>query len=257
MVVIKTKQEIEIMREGGKVLAKIMKRLAREVRPGISTKHLEEMTEKLIDKINRKAHGLVVQPSFKGYRNFPASLCVSINKELVHGIPSESRILKNGDIVSLDLGLKYKRYYTDMAVTIPVGKISSEAKKLIKITKKALEIGLKEIKPNKRIGDISSVIQRYVESQGFSVNQKLTGHGIGRKVHEPPLIPNYAQGPDENVKLVAGMTFCLEPMVNVGSSEVMCLFDGWTMATADESLSAHFEHTVAVTERGCEVLTKY
>jgi methionyl aminopeptidase len=250
MVNIKTEEEIKIMREGGRILAKIMKRLNREVRPGISTKHLEEMVEELIYKYKAK-------PSFNGYRGFPASLCVSINEELVHGIPSKERILKNGDIVSLDLGLKYKGYYTDMAITVGNGKISLEAKKLIKVTERALDIGLKQVKPGKRVGDISSAIQKYVEAQGYSVNRKLTGHGVGRKVHEPPLIPNYANGPDSNVKLVPGMTFCLEPMVNVGRPGVKTLADGWTVVTADKSLSAHFEVTVAVTERGCEVLTKY
>ena len=258
MIIIKTKKEIDIMRQGGRILARIMKRIAKEVRPGISTKDLDQMAEELIYKYKGK-------PSFKGYRGFPASLCVSINEELVHGIPSKNRILKNGDIISLDLGLKYKGYYTDMAVTVPVGKISKEAKKIIKVTKKALEIGLKEIKFDKTIGDISSAIQKYVESQGFSVNRQLTGHGVGKEVHEPPLIPNYAKGSDhgvnpigksDRVKLVSGMTFCLEPMVNFGRPEVKTLADGWTVVTADGSLSAHFEKTVVVRERGVEILTR-
>lgn len=274
MIIIKTKEEIKIMKQGGRILARIMKKLIKEVKPGISTKHLEEIAEDLIHKYKAES-------SFNGYRGFPASLCVSINEELVHGIPSKKRILKNGDIVSLDLGLKYKGslassgpailkpaasseastpftegYYTDMAVTVPVGKIFPEAKKLIKVTKKALEIGLREVKPGKRIGDISFAIQKYVEAQGFSVNRQLTGHGVGKKFHEPPLIPNFGQ-PGTGEKLRTGMTFCLEPMVNAGKAEVKTLTDGWTVVTVDGKLSAHFEHTVAVTERGCEVLTKY
>jgi methionyl aminopeptidase len=248
MIAVKTKKEIEILRQGGRILARIMKRLVKEARPGISTKHLEEIAEELIYKYK-------AEPSFKGHQGFPASLCVSINEELVHGIPSKKRILKKGDIISLDLGLKYKGYYTDMAVTLGIGKISPEAKKLIKVTKKALKIGLKQIKPGKKTGDISSAIQKYVEDQGCSVNRQLTGHGIGRRSHELPLIPNYGRS-DKGEKLVPGMVFCLEPMVNLGKPEVKTLNDGWTVVTVDKKPSAHFEVTVVVTEKGSEVLTK-
>lgn len=247
MIFIKTKKEIELMRQGGKILAKILNELEKETKPGTNTHDLNELAENLAKKFGAK-------PSFKGYRNYPASLCVSINSEVVHGLPKK-RILKEGDIVGLDFGLFYQGYYTDMAKTVPVGKISSLAQKLIFVTKKALDLGIAQVKPGNHIGDISFAIQSYVEANGFSVVRDLVGHGVGKKIHEPPQVPNFGEK-GTGVKLEEGMTLAIEPMVNAGSYKVKLLSDGWTFVTCDGSLSCHFEHTVAVTKTGFEILTK-
>jgi methionyl aminopeptidase len=254
MISIKTPKEIEIMGEGGKILAKIMKELEKNVRPGISTKELDRLAESLILKSGGKC-------SFKGYKDsggysaipYPACLCTSINEEIVHAVPSE-RILKEGDIISLDLGIFYKGFHTDMAITVPVGEVSFEAKRLIRVTKKALKLAIKKVKPGNTFGDISNTIQRYVESQGFNVIRDLCGHGIGKELHEDPQILNYGKR-HSGEKLKEGMVFCIEPMVSIGDWHIKRKKDGFGYETFDGSLSAHFEHTVAVTIDGYRILT--
>jgi len=236
------------MKKGGKILAWIMKGLQKEVKEGVSTEKLNEIAEKLV-----KEKG--AEPSFKNYRHYPASLCASVNDKVVHAIPNPKEILKKGDIIGLDLGLKYLDYYTDMTVTIPVGKISPKAKRLIVVTQKAMEKALEQVKPGNFIGDISYAIQKYVEGEGFSVVRDLVGHGLGKEVHEEPRIPNYGVAKTGPI-LSEGMTLAIEPMVTAGSWEVETLDDGWTVKTKDGSLSAHFEHTVLVTKRGYEILTR-
>jgi len=264
MIPLKNQKEIEIMREGGKILAKIMEELEKAVKPGIATKELDRLAESLIFNYGAK-------PSFKGYINrkdgildpYPASLCTSINEEIVHCLPS-NRILKEGEIISLDLGIFYKGFHTDMAITLPVldpsagrtrvGKVDPEAQRLIKVTKKALKRGITEIKSGNHLGDIENAIQKYVESQGFEVVRDLCGHGIGRELHEDPQILNFGKkGSGPEVK--EGMVLCLEPMVAIGDPTIKRAKDGWGYQTFDDSLSAHFEHTIAVTKKGAEILT--
>lgn len=257
MIQIKTSQEIAIMAEGGKILAKIMKKLEQAVKPGITTNDLEKIAENLILQAGAKS-------SFKGYRGykesggesaepFPTCLCTSINEQIIHAIPSD-RQLKQGDILSLDLGLCWKGFHTDMAATVPVGEISPEAQRLIRTTKKALKRALKKVRPGNFFGDTANAIQRHIESQGFSIIRDWCGHGIGKEIHEDPEVPNYGKrktGP----KFVEGMVFCFEPMVAMGSGKTKKAQDGYAYQTADNSLSAHFEHTVAVLKNGCKVLT--
>jgi len=258
MITIKTPEEVEIITEGGKILAKIMKELENNVKPGITTKELDRLAESLIFKYGGEC-------SFKGYQNFPACLCASINEEIVHAVPSD-RVLKDGDIISLDIGMKHKGFHTDMAITLPVGKINPETKRLIEVTKKALEIGIEKVKPENKIGDISRAIQKHVESQGFNVVRELCGHGIGREIHEDPQILNsvsfekelvdkvkYVE--DGSIEIEAGMVLCLEPMVTVGNWHIKKSRDGFGFKTKDDSLSCHFEHTVAVTKNGAKILT--
>ncbi len=266
------------MRKGGKILAGILKKLINEVNPGITTGHLEKMACDLI----KQAGG---RPSFKGYKSmhdaqgFPTALCTSINSEIVHAPAIPSRRLNAGDIIDIDIGMEYPifaslneamagkpanrdsemgGYYTDMSVTAPVGKISKEAKKLINVTRKSLELAIKQVKPGNSLNDIGRAIQRYVELQGFSVVRDLVGHGVGIAVHEEPQVPNYEINDNsmDNVILKPGMVIAIEPMVNVGGWKVKTADDGFTIVTVDGSLSAHFEHTVAVMEKGCEVLTE-
>jgi len=258
MINIKVAEEIEIMAEGGKILAKIMKELEKQVRPGITTKELDKVAEDLILKSGGKC-------SFKGYQGFPTCLCASINEEIVHAVPSE-RKLKEGDIISLDLGILYKGFHTDMAVTLPVRIVNPEVQRLIDVTKKALEIGIEKLKPGNYIGDISKAIQKYVEREGFNVVRELCGHGIGRKLHEAPQILNSVSfdevtvdkvkyQEDAKIKLKEGMVLCLEPMVTVGDWRIKKSKDGFGYETEDGSLSCHFEHTIAVTENGAKILT--
>ena len=246
MIILKTNEEIAIMREGGKILAEILKELAKEAKSGVMTKELDDYAEELILKYK-------ATPSFRGYNGYPTALCVSINEEVVHGIPSE-RKLKTGDIVGLDLGIYYKGLCTDSAVTVGVGKISQKAKRLIGATKKSLYRGISAVKSGASIGDIGFAVQSYAEDQGFSVVRDLTGHGVGKKVHEPPQIPNYGKK-GKGLKLKKGMTIAIEPMINEGKYFVHQQKDGWTFVTSDGNLSAHFEHTMAVTKNGCEILT--
>lgn len=247
MITIKTPEEIKIMAEGGKILAKIMKELAKKVKPGITPKELDRAAEALI--LNYGA-----APSFKGYLGFPACLCVSINEEIVHGIPSE-RILQQGDVVKLDLGILYKGFHNDMAITVGVGKISVEAKKLIKATKKALDIAIKKCQPGVNINEIGLAIEKCAEENGFSEIRELCGHGIGKMVHEDPQILNYFEKSNSFI-LKIGMVICLEPMMAIGGYKIKKSRDNYGFSTQDGSLSAHFEHTVAITEKRPQVLTK-
>ena len=247
MISIKSEEEIKIMAEGGKILAKIMKELERKVKSGVTTEELDKVSEDLVLRYGGKC-------SFKGHERFPACLCTSINEEIVHAVPSVRR-LKEGDIFSLDFGIQWKGFHTDMAVTLPVGKVQPEISRLIRVTKKSLEVGIKEIKPGNYIGNLGYAIQKYVESQGFNVVRELCGHGIGKKLHEEPEILNYGKkrtGPE----IKQGMVLCLEPMVTVGDWRIKKSKDGHAYRTADGSLSAHFEHTIAVTKNGYQILTQ-
>jgi len=254
MIPIKTKEEIEIMAEGGKILAKIMKELVKKVKPGITTKELDRLAESLISCPPKPlAAEDKIKCSFKGHEGFPACLCTSINEEIVHGVPSD-RVLKEGDIISLDLGIFYKGFHTDMAITVLVGKVDPEVQRLVRVTKKALKRGIKKVRPGNTFGDIGNTIQRYVEGQEFNVIRDLCGHGIGRELHEDPEVLNFGKrrtGPE----LVEGMVFCIEPMVSTGDWKIKKNKDGCGYETLDGSLCAHFEHTVAVTKNGCEILT--
>jgi methionyl aminopeptidase len=262
MVSIKSPEEIEIMREGGEILAKIVKELGNQVKPGVTTMQLNKAAEDLVFRSGGKC-------SFKGYQGYPASLCTSINEEIVHAIPSD-RIFMEGDIVSLDFGLLWKGFHTDMAVTVPVGKISSEKEKLMDVTQKALEIGIKKVKSGNYIGDISLAIQKYVEGEGFNLVRELCGHGIGRNIHEDPEVMNAVFMPigknnfkgkiqyqgDFAIKLKEGMVICIEPMVTVGDWHIKKGKDGFGYETKDGSMSCHFEHTIAVLKSGYKILTK-
>lgn len=247
MINIKTAEEIEIMAEAGKILATVLKEVEKMVKPGITTIELDRAAEALILSYEAK-------PAFKGYDGFPYSLCASINEDIVHGFPSE-RILKEGDIVGLDLGVLYKGYNSDMAITVAIGNVSFEAKRLIMVTKKALKRGIKKVRPGNTVGDIGNTIQRYIEDQGLGVIRDLCGHGIGKKVHEDPRIPNFGERHKGEV-LKEGMVICLEPMVSMGDWHLKGSKDGYGYATKDGSLSAHFEHTIAVTKNGARVLTE-
>ncbi|HCC60167.1 MAG: type I methionyl aminopeptidase [Candidatus Staskawiczbacteria bacterium RIFOXYC1_FULL_37_43] len=247
MIIIKTEDEIKIMAEAGKILANVLKEIERLVKPGIATIELDRAAEALI--LLRKA-----KPGFKGYDGFPYSLCVSVNENVVHGLPSEY-ILKEGDAVSLDLGVLYRGYYSDMAATVPVGKVSFEAKRLIQAAKKALKRGIKKAKAGNTVGDIGNTIQRYIESQGYGVIRDLCGHGIGKDLHEDPKIPNFGKR-GEGDKLVEGMVICIEPMLSQGNWQLKKSEDGYGYSTKDGLLSAHFEHTIAITKKGPVVLTE-
>ncbi|MCD6232703.1 type I methionyl aminopeptidase [Candidatus Aerophobetes bacterium] len=250
MIAKRSEKELKYLREAGQILAGVLKELEKTImnNPGITTFDLNKLAESLILKQKAK-------PAFKGYRGFPYSLCVSLNEEVVHGIPGPRQI-RPGDIVSLDLGVNWKGYYSDAAITVPIGKVSREVRKLLKVTKMALYKGIKQARRGKRVSDISFAIQHYVEKNGFSVVKDLTGHGIGRKLHEEPAIPNFGE-PGHGPQLEEGMVLAIEPMVNMGNSEVEILKDHWTIVTKDRQLSAHFEHTVAVTNNHPEILTLY
>jgi methionyl aminopeptidase len=248
MIVLKSPREIELMREAGRIVALTLAVLAEKAKEGVSTAQLEEWAEEVI----RKNKAI---PSFKGYRGYPASICVSVNEEVVHGIPSPKRILKEGDVVSIDVGAIYRGYHGDAAITIGIGRITEEAEKLIEVTKGALEAAISVAKAGNRLGDISWAIQSYAEKHGFNVVREYTGHGIGRYMHEEPQVPNVGT-PGKGVLLKPGMTLALEPMVVAGSWEVEVLPDGWTVVTKDKSLAAHFEHTIAITDGDAEILTK-
>ena len=246
-VTIKSKKEIELMREAGKMLEEVHNKLADFVKPGISTLEIDQFGEKAIRDL-----GCV--PNFLNYNGYPASICVSVNDEVVHGIPSKDRILQDGDIVSLDAGLIHEGYHSDAARTHAVGNISEEAKRLIEVTKQSFFEGIKLAVPGNYLFDISEAIQKYVESNGYSVVRDLVGHGIGTHLHEDPQIPNFKQR-RKGMKLRPGMTLAIEPMVNEGSYDVVWLDDDWTVVTEDGSLAAHYENTIVITEDGCEILT--
>ncbi|OGZ64671.1 MAG: type I methionyl aminopeptidase [Candidatus Staskawiczbacteria bacterium RIFCSPLOWO2_01_FULL_40_39] len=247
MIHLKTSEEVQIMAEGGKILATALKEIEKMAKPGITTLELDRAAEALILK-----HG--AKPAFKGYEGFPYSLCASVNDVIVHGFPSNYR-LKEGDIVGLDLGVLYKGYNTDMAVTVAIGEVSFEARRLLTVAKKALRLGIKKARAGITTGDIGNTIQRYIEDQGYGVVRDLCGHGIGKEVHEEPQVPNYGDRHKGTV-LKEGMVICIEPMVTVGSHMLKRAKDGYGFATKDGLLAAHFEHTVAITKDGCKVLTE-
>jgi methionyl aminopeptidase len=248
MIVLKSDRELALMREAGRIVAEVHARLREIIQPGVTTAELNALAEEII--IGR--HGAI--PSFKGYRGFPASVCTSINEQVVHGIPGP-RVLLDGDIVSIDVGVIHKGYQGDAAFTAPVGHVSAEAARLMDVTLGSLMAGIGACRPGQRLGDVSSAIQRYVEARGYSVVREYTGHGIGQQMHEDPQIPNFGL-PGRGPKLRRGMTLALEPMVNVGGWKTRVLNDHWTVVTADGTLSAHYEHTVAVTKDGPEILTR-
>jgi methionyl aminopeptidase len=245
---LKSTRELELMAQGGKILAATVETLREAVRPGMSTADLDRVAEDFI----RSHEGAT--PAFKGLYGFPGSICASINNEIVHGIPSKKRMLKEGDIISIDVGVGYKGFFTDSAVTVPVGAIDDESKRLLEVTQKALDAGVAAAVLGNHVGDIGAAVQAVVENAGFSVVKDLVGHGIGAEFHEEPQIPNYGK-PKRREKLVPGLTIAIEPMVNVGGPATKTLSDRWTIVTLDGSRSAHFEHTVAVTEQGTRILT--
>lgn len=246
MIILKSKSEIEKMRRACRIVAEVLQELKQVARPGVTTLELDALAERGI-----RARGAL--PAFKGYRGFPKSLCVSVNEQVVHGIPSKRR-LKEGDIVGLDLGAIWDGYYGDAAITVPVGRVSPAIEHLLAITKEALYAGINEVKPGKHLSDISHAIQNHAETQGYSVVRAFVGHGIGTALHEEPQVPNFGP-PGRGPRLKPGMVLAIEPMVNLGDADVEILDDGWTVVTADGQLSAHFEHTVAITENGPEILT--
>lgn len=247
MIPIKSEKDLEMLRLAGSILSRIMQKLQASIRPGITTAKIERLAQD-----EAQAEDVIL--AFKGYKGFPASICTSINEEIVHGIPSD-RQLKEGDIVSLDVGIDYKGYFSDAAVTLSIGEVDRHLKKLIEITKKSLSEGIRQARPGNHVLDISYAIQNYVEKNGFSVVRQFVGHGIGFSLHEEPEIPNFGR-PHQGAVLKSGMVLAIEPMVNMGTWESETLDNGWTAVTKDRQPSAHFEHTVAVTENGPEVLTR-
>lgn len=244
---IKTAQEIAILRDAGKILADISEDLKRSLREGITTREVDQVAEKLIRQ-------RAVVPAFKGYRDFPGCVCISVNEEVVHGVPG-SRLLRAGDIVSLDVGIIYKQYYSDTALTVGIGTIRDVLKKLLDVTSQSLDKGIEQARAGNHLSDISHAIQTFVEANHFSVVRDFVGHGIGKSLHEDPEIPNF--GPAHNGPILKeGMVFAIEPMVNMGTWQTKILEDGWTVVTQDGAASAHFEHTVAITAKGPEILTR-
>jgi methionyl aminopeptidase len=242
----RNREEIDKLRKAGQLVARTLRELGRAVRPGVTTSELDQLAESFI-----RDHG--ARPAFKGYRGFPASICPSVNDEVVHGIPG-SRVLLAGDIVGMDVGVELDGYYGDAALTFPVGEVSDEARRLLEVTRESLMRGIAQARAGNRVGDISSAVQVYVEGHGYSVVRALVGHGIGREMHEEPAVPNFGpagRGP----RLMTGLVLAIEPMVNIGGFEVVTRSDGWTVATKDGTLSAHFEHTVAVGPEGPEILS--
>ncbi len=253
-IIIKSKEEIAIIREGGKRLATVLHKVKDMVAPGVSTKDLDAYAEKLIREMGD-------EPAFLNYRpvgartRFPASLCVSINDEVVHGIPKQERILKEGDIVSIDLGVKHRGLFTDMAMTVPVGQVSPKVQKLLEVTEQALKVGISAAVAGNTVGDIGHAIESFVHAKGqYGIVEILAGHGVGRAIHEDPFIPNFGKK-GKGDKLVAGMVVALEPMLNLGTKNVTLDADDWTFRTSDRKTSAHFEHTILITEGEAEILT--
>ena len=248
MIILKSDEEIELLRHAGRIVALTHQYLKQYIKPGISTKEIDELGEKFI-----LSQGATC--SFKGYQGFPGAICTSVNDVLVHGIPSKDVILKDGDIITLDIGACYKGYHGDSAWTYAVGNISEEAKRLMEVSEKSLFIGLEQVKPGNRISDIGHAIQVYLEDNGYGVPRDYTGHGVGRDVHEDPIVPNYGV-PNRGPKIVKGMVIAVEPMVTLGDYYTRTLLDDWTVKTIDGKITAHYEHTVAVTDDGYEILTK-
>jgi methionyl aminopeptidase len=254
MIMLKTDQELTLMREANRIIAVILSELEEKIKPGVSTLELDQWAE-------RRILGLKAQPGFKGYagragvKPFPATLCTSINQEVVHGIPSALRRLQEGDIIGVDVGAIYKDYYGDGAYTYPVGSISASARDLLETCKKALQLGIEKARPGNHLGDIAKAIDGHVRGRGYEVVRDLSGHGIGRHLHEDPQVLNYYDG-RSGAKLKSRMTLAIEPMINAGTFEVQTMDDNWTVVTCDGSLSAHYEHTVALTDNGAEILTR-
>ena len=247
VIVRKSSTEIEVMREAGRITARTLRIVGDAVRPGVTTAHLDELAEETI-----RAEGAV--PAFKGYHGFPATLCTSLNSEVVHGIPSVRRRLREGDVISVDVGAVIDGYYGDSAMTFPVGQVEAETNRLLEVTRGSLDAGIAECLIGNHLSDISHAVQRVAENAGFSVVREYVGHGIGREMHEEPQIPNYGP-PGKGPVLMAGMVFAIEPMINAGGADVESLSDGWTVVTCDGRPSAHFEHTVAITDGGPLILT--
>lgn len=244
---LKTKEEIEILREAGRILASIVQELKRSLKSGITTKEVDALAEALMAEYK-------VKPAFKGYRGFPGCVCISVNEEVVHGIPG-SKVLREGDIVSLDVGLVHKEYYSDTAVSVGIGKIDAKLQKLLEITEQSLFKGIEQAKVDNHLSDISHAVQSFVEANHFSVVREFVGHGIGRNLHEEPEVPNFG-APHNGPVLKEGMVLAIEPMVNLGGWQTRIKEDGWTVVTADGKPSAHFEHTIVITKAGPEVLTQ-
>ena len=248
MIVLKTSRELAIMREAGRISAMALKVAGEAIEPGVSTWEIDRIARKYIE-----SQGAV--PSFLGYGGFPASACISVNNVVIHGIPSKRQIIKAGDIVSIDIGAMFEGFNGDNAYTFACGEISAEAQRLLDATRESLYEGIKQATAGNRLGDIGSAVQRYVEARGYSVVRDFVGHGVGAKLHEDPSVPNYGT-PGRGVRLLPGMTIAIEPMVNQGGHEVQVQKDGWTTVTRDGKLSAHFEHTVAITPDGPVILTR-
>ncbi|QNB47465.1 type I methionyl aminopeptidase [Thermanaerosceptrum fracticalcis] len=248
MIIIKSERELNYLYDAGQVVAKAHKEVAKAVAPGVTTLELDRIAEEFILSCQAK-------PAFKGYHGFPASICASVNEEVVHGIPSSLRQVKSGDIISIDIGAIINGYVGDAAVTLPVGEIDAEAQRLLEVTEKSLYEGIEKAVVDNRLSDISHAIQTYVENNKFSVVRDFVGHGIGRNMHEEPQVPNFGL-PGRGPRLKAGMTLAIEPMVNMGTYEVETLADNWTVVTKDRKLSAHFEHSIAITDKGPWILTK-
>ncbi len=248
MIQLKNSAQIEIMKEAGRITGEALLLAGEAVKEGVTTKHLDSIIRSHIEKCGAK-------PSFLGYGGFPASACISVNDEVIHGIPSHGKVLKEGDIVKIDVGAYYNGFHGDSANTFPVGKVSEEAQKLIEATKRSFEKAVEAIVPDCRLGDIGSAVESYVGQFGYSVVRRYVGHGVGRDLHESPDVPNYGT-PGRGLRVIPGMTIAIEPMVNIGTGDVTEMPDGWTVKTADGKLSAHYEHTVAVTADGVIILTK-
>ena len=246
MVTLKSAREIEAMRRSGAITSSVLTELMKAVRPGITTGELDRLAERRI----REAGGI---PTFKGYNGFPGSICASVNEEVVHGIPGP-RMLRDGDLLSIDIGTTLDGYVSDSAVTVPVGNIARSARRLLDVTQECLTIGIGQLEAGNRVGDIGAAIQAHAESHGYGVVRELVGHGVGRAMHEEPQVPNYGE-PGTGMELRPGLVLALEPMITAGSRKIRILQDGWTVVTADGKLAAHFEHTIAVTEAGPKILT--
>lgn len=247
MIILKTPREIELLREAGRIVALVHEELKKAIVPGVTTKEIDKLAEKIIRDNN-------ATPSFKGYGGFPGSVCTSVNEMVIHGVPGKLK-LKEGDIISVDVGACYQGYHGDSAWTYRVGKISEEAERLLKVTEESLYKGLEQAKPGNHIGDISAAIEDYVAKNGYTSPEDYTGHGVGSKLHEDPMVPNYGKkghGP----LLKVGMVIAVEPMVHIGKKDVKVLNDGWGVVTKDHSLAAHYEHTIVITNDGYEILTK-
>jgi methionyl aminopeptidase len=247
MIVLRSDDEIKLIRKAGHIVAATLEKLKGRARAGVETKELDAIAR---DEIMRQDG----YPAFKGYKGYPANICTSVNETVVHGIPS-GRNLKDGDILSIDIGVRFRDYFADAAVTLAIGRVSEAAGRLLAVTEKALEVGIEKARPGSRLSDISAAIQETAESAGFSVVRAFVGHGIGTRIHEEPEIPNYGR-PDRGPRLEPGMVLALEPMVNAGTCEVEVLDDGWTAVTKDRKLSAHFEHTIAIRGKRAEILTR-